>query len=218
MTFVLLFRLNDLRQPHIPACVGNQESLYTREHLSQYWHETREKKTSINLFYVWDVFRVSPVTHQLFSHCYSLLLAPADLLISWVWGKHKDFYEKSIFAVSEFPNCPNSIPTIFPCLVHLFYHPCRLPCSPSRSVFTSDYWDHSIRWKAGRGADILHFFGIVTVPLNVRQWAALCSVLSDSPVSFNILKLAWHLWPVSLRAHWLMAARHWFWMGPFTWL
>lgn len=59
-----------------------------------------------------------------------------------------------------------------------------------------------------RGPDILLFLRIVTVPLSVRQRAVLCSILSDSPVSFSILKLAWGLRMVSL-AHWLILPVAW---------
>lgn len=141
----------------------NQDSLYTSEHLLHYWHETRQKQTLMSLFFVTAVFRFSPVTHQLFSLFCSLLLLPSNtcsfihfLCLRSI--KCKVFYVKS-FSVASAPTVPG-IPTRFPSLVHLFYHPCLHCCSPLRSGFTSDYRVHTIRWKAGGGLTFYFSLGL----------------------------------------------------------
>lgn len=176
------------------------------------WHETRQKQTLISLFFVTAVFRFSPVTHQLLSLFCSLLLLPSNAY-SFIHFpglrslKCIDFYVKSFFAASapQLSQHPNKISECCPPVLS----------SVSSLLLSFTLWLHF--WllrsyhqvKSRRGADILLFFGIVTVPLNVHQWAALCSVLSDSPVSFSILKLAWHLRTVSPLAHWLILPVAW---------
>lgn len=143
-----LFRGNDLRQPHASACIVGVR--YT-PHLSHYWHQTAEGRS-------WRDLLLSPMCSGCspsLTNDPASLLAPANTpsfghVLGLSSPKHKDLHVRSVFAASSFPNCP-SFSRIFPCPVHLFYHPRPCSCSPSRSVFTSDYRDHTIRLKAGGG-------------------------------------------------------------------